>query len=161
MKCTRFYEIISAFVDSEATALEQLALQEHLKSCPNCKSELASQYSLREMLSEYQPVFDRIDISSKVMQRISSPVRFSIEEPPAFFDAPAHKTPQWVAVAFMLAITAAAVFSAHRANTSVANAASDPAMAYTSYIYEHVNDGNTSRSALNNNPMYKQVSLNR
>ena len=161
MKCVHFYEIISAFVDSEATALEQLALQEHLRNCPSCKNELASQFALKEMLSGYQSAFDRIDISAGVMCRISSLEEFPAEPSAIYAGAKAHKMPQWVAIAFMLAITAATVFSAHRANERVANAANDPAMAYTTYIYEHVNEGYYRDSKLDNNQRYKQVSFNR
>ena len=137
MNCNRFYEIISAFVDSEATALEQHALQEHIKSCAKCKTELDSQYDLKELFGEYQRDSKRIDISAKVMKRIGF-IENNPEDNPALYSGKDHSHFQWAAVAFMLILTAAVVFSAHRINS--ANTVKDPDIAYANYIYEHVSD---------------------
>ncbi|MDR0453925.1 MAG: zf-HC2 domain-containing protein, partial [Deferribacteraceae bacterium] len=153
----RFYEIISAFVDSEATALEQLALQEHIKICPKCKAELDSQYALKKMLGRYPSVSGKIDVSADVMRRISAMDKSFDEMPAAFAETNAYKTPQWLVIVFMLVITAATVFSAHRAGSNIAGSIQDPVI-YTSYIYEHVNDNNNLKTGGNDN---KQLSFSR
>ena len=134
MKCGQFFEIISALVDSEATALELCALQEHLKYCSKCRTELTAQYKLKEILSEYQPTTRRIDVSAKVMSKIASSREYDEDGYPAGARV-RSSPPQWLVVAFVVIITVAAIFSAQRVNT-----AKDPAVAYASYVYEHIID---------------------
>jgi hypothetical protein len=40
MKCQKYHELISAFIDNELTTKETLKLKRHLKSCDSCKEEM-------------------------------------------------------------------------------------------------------------------------
>lgn len=149
MRCMRFHEIISAFLDAEASPLEQLALQEHLKNCPLCKSELSSQYTLRGMIKEHAVIPERVDLAPSVMARIRQ-LKEAPEE--VLVDGPRY-VPQWVAVAVTLIVTVLAIFSAHQGNP---NFAGDATKNYATYIFEHVND---SDEQFARNVSYKQISL--
>lgn len=72
MRCTRVQEIISAFVDSEANPLEQLAMQEHVKSCSVCKRALADQYTLKSLVKTVKRTDPSVDLSANIMKRLST-----------------------------------------------------------------------------------------
>jgi anti-sigma factor RsiW len=157
-KCQRFYEIISASVDSQANALEQLALQEHIKSCNACKSELAQQYELKDMMRSYQSAAD-IDVSSGVMRKL----RYLKMEN----EATAPITPQtprfsnkWVAMFMMFALTTAGLFLGNGASGEkmVHTSNPDPAKIYASYIYQHLHDEETQFVLDRRNSDFKHVS---
>ena len=40
MKCQKYHELISAFIDNELSMKETLKLKRHLKSCDSCKEEM-------------------------------------------------------------------------------------------------------------------------
>ena len=40
MKCQKYHELISAFIDNELSTKETLKLKRHLKSCDSCKEEM-------------------------------------------------------------------------------------------------------------------------
>lgn len=40
MKCQKYHELISAFIDNELSMKETLRLKRHLKSCDHCKEEM-------------------------------------------------------------------------------------------------------------------------
>lgn len=144
MRCKQFYDIISAFVDSEANALETAALQEHLKSCEICKNELASQYALSGMVKDcHNSGICNIDVSKSVMSKIIHKNELDdIFEYAVDADAVISRQTRkfkYVAAAFMCAITAAAVFSARTTNNMQMAAAEPETYEYTAYIYDHLN----------------------
>ncbi|MDR2884360.1 MAG: zf-HC2 domain-containing protein [Deferribacteraceae bacterium] len=155
-KCQRYYEIISAFVDSQANALEQLALQEHLKSCNTCKNELASQYALKDMMRSYQAVHTDLDLSSNIMRQI----RYKRQEDEHLAEIMHYqaKVPnRWVALGVMFAMTATALFLG--SGSTVYAQKPDPAKEYASYIYQHVNDEEYRSSYQPTDNSIKQVSF--
>lgn len=159
-KCQRYYEIISAFVDSQANALEQLALQEHLKSCNICKNELASQYALKDMMSSCKSAAD-IDISSNVMRHIRYMKReeYDMMRVANYSSKHSHR---WIAMGVMFALTTAALFLGNGGNSgsNVYANQPDPAKAYANYIYQHVNDEDSyAINYQDSNSSYKQVSF--
>lgn len=163
MRCKKFYDIISAFVDSEANALEQAALQEHLKSCDICKKELTSQYTLKQMLKDCQCSNHDIDISSSVMSRIMNKNSLdSLLDNAMVVDGPLTRKPlklRWAAAAFICAITMAAVFSTNKINSQIAAVdVSDNVVDYTTYIYEHLNTPNLDYTT-SSDPQLSRVSF--
>ena len=165
MRCNKFIDIISAYVDSEASALEQLALQEHLKSCSYCKAELESQYMLRDMVKEAHGFADvNINITSSVMARISEKkdIRDEMLTLAGAGGAIARtgSSAGWVAMALMFAITMTAVFSAHKMQTQVAVAEENHSSEYASYVYEHL--ATPELTGLHySDPQMKQVSFSK
>lgn len=161
MRCTKFTAIISAYVDSEATAFEQLAMQEHIKTCAYCKAELESQYILREMVRESHSFSDNININ--VSTSVMASIRQKKQNADMDFAAMAQsaaiatKSHNWVAVALMFAITMAAVFSAHRLNSHVAVAEAEPM--YSEFVYEHLSSDLSG--VYYSDPQIKQVSYTR
>lgn len=163
MRCKQFCDIISAFVDSEANALEQAALQRHLNSCDICKKELGSQYTLKQMVKDCQCSNYDIDISSSVMSRIMNKNSLdSLLDNAIAVDEPQIRKQiklRWIAAAFMCAITMAAVFSANKINSQIASAdISDNVVNYTTYIYEHLNTPDLDYTALSD-PQLSRVSF--
>jgi anti-sigma factor RsiW len=158
-KCKRFYEIISASVDSQANALEQLALQEHVKSCNICKNELALQYALKDMMRSYQSAAD-VDVSSKVMRKIrylkmdNDAMETAIVQTPRFSN-------KWVAMCLMFALTTAGLFFGNGVIGEKMIYASnpDPAKIYASYIYQHLHDDEIPYILNRKNSDFKHVSF--
>jgi anti-sigma factor RsiW len=155
-RCQRYYEIISAYIDSQANALEQLALQEHLKSCSACKQELASHYALRDMVQSYKPIAD-INITSSVMRQI----RYNKQEEAIIH--PAHFTEKvgnrWIALGVMVLMTATALMLGNVDNAVYAQKP-DPAKEYATFLYQHVNDEEShSISYQGSDSSFKQVSF--
>lgn len=157
MRCTKFIGMISAYVDSEASSFEQLALQEHLKNCPYCKAELEAQYVLRDMVKDCHSFSDNINVSSSVMAAIRQKKQTECDFAAMAGEVAAvAKSHSWVAVALMFAITMAAVFSAHRLNSHVAVAEAEPM--YSEYVYEHLSTELSGVYYNNSAAQVKQVS---
>ncbi|MDR2104556.1 MAG: zf-HC2 domain-containing protein [Deferribacteraceae bacterium] len=133
MKCEKYTEIISAFVDSEASPLEQLALQKHLEVCEKCKRELVVQYKMKNMVQSEHSMdsFGDIHLSSAVMQKIKT---LSVE--------PVHyrsfsRASRLSAVAVILLAMLVTIFYTYNDRKNAALSISSP---YTGYIYTHVNE---------------------
>lgn len=157
MKCAKVQELISAYVDAEANALEQLALQEHMKGCPACKNELMNQYSIKSMAKGYMADTPDIDITSRVMSRVLAP---KSEEVTEVYHSFAAKYSKWMVATFVMALTAAALFSAHMNTADIAGVQMpSPATEYAEYIYEHIRDANSYTAASAGTSMAQQASL--
>ncbi|PLX67296.1 MAG: hypothetical protein C0603_09495 [Denitrovibrio sp.] len=131
MDCTKFHELISLYVDEEASSVQGQALEKHLESCTGCKAYLANQIKLKNMINEsYNKVVD-IDLSAKIMNNISAPKLVS--KP-----SKVKKLSVYVAaVAAACVITIAALMSLHVDNNTVAGN-----QKLEEYIIEHVGTGN-------------------
>jgi anti-sigma factor RsiW len=137
MKCEKYNEIISAFVDSEASPLEQLALQKHLEVCEKCKMELVIQYKMKNMVQgeHSADALKDIHLSAAVMEKIKA-----ISVKPA---RSAHKTlhvsraSRLSAAAVILLAMLITMFYTYSERTDGVAANSRQ---YTSYIYTHVNE---------------------
>jgi anti-sigma factor RsiW len=141
MKCEKFKEIISAFIDSEASPLEQLALQKHLEACGECKRELVLQYRVKNMVREEQSAQKEISLSSSVMERIKRlPLKPRKSTAKSFA---LSLVSRFSAAAIILAATVATVFYTYSNHINSA-AVKDNAEQYTSYIYSHVNEESES-----------------
>lgn len=134
MRCTKYLEIISAFVDSEATPLEQLAMQEHIKNCPHCKAELSNQYALKEMVVDKFKCGDSFDISFSVMNRIKAGDTVANVND---VEIKVHSS-KWVAAAVLTVALLTTVFAINFDKKEIA--ADSSAKTYASYIYDHLND---------------------
>jgi anti-sigma factor RsiW len=137
MTCEKFKDIISAFIDSEASPLEQLALQKHLDLCGECKRELMLLYRMRNMVREGQVAQKEISLSSSVMERIRKlPVKPRKSTVKSFA---LSLVSRFSAAAVILAATVATIFYAYSNHVNYI-AVRDNAEQYTSYVYSHVND---------------------
>lgn len=136
MKCAKYLEIISAFVDSEATPLEQLAVQEHIKTCPHCKAELSNQYALKEMMSNKFKCGDSFDMSALIMQRIKSGA--GLGEQQTYCHENSVAASKWAVAAVMAMTILATAFAVNFDKKEII--ADSSAKTYASYIYEHLAD---------------------
>lgn len=70
MKCTRFRDLIDAYMDGEIDETLSGQMMEHIKNCPDCEA----MYNLRNRLSHmlHAPVTDgpNIDFTDMIMKRI-------------------------------------------------------------------------------------------
>lgn len=132
MECTRFLNLISAYIDEEAGALERQALEKHVSVCAFCRAELTSQLKLKDMIvSSYEKAAD-IDLSKNIMAMIkqqSKPVvkKTSIIKKLSVFAAAA-------AAIFVLAL--AALMTLGTEDTKVAGNEK-----LEEYVIEHVGAG--------------------
>lgn len=55
MTCLEFRSILDRYVDRELSAEEKRRADEHLTGCEACREELASQQSLKRLMSSYVP----------------------------------------------------------------------------------------------------------
>ncbi|MDR2400128.1 MAG: zf-HC2 domain-containing protein [Deferribacteraceae bacterium] len=135
MKCERFKEIISAFVDSEASPLEQLALQKHLEVCGDCKKELMFHYKMKNMVQREHGIdnCEDVNLSSAVMVKINA---LKPKESAREFSLASRLS----AAAVILFATLVTMLYAYTYRSS-SPVATDSSRQYTSYIYTHVNEG--------------------
>ncbi len=155
MKCAKFCEIISVYVDSEANALEQLALQEHLKGCNTCKNELITQYTLKDMVKEYNSGAPEVNITPKVMSRLAASQHGAFRPEHNSFII---KHSKWMVATVVITLTAIALFSAHMSTHTMIADNMDREMRYTEYVYAHVSDTGNTNSEYSNSAA-QQVSL--
>jgi hypothetical protein len=154
MKCVKIQQLISAYVDTEANTLEQLALLEHMKACPACTNELANQYTIKTMMKDYTAGAPDIDIASSVMSRISAPA------PELTYPSFLEKHSKWMVATFIMVLTVAALYSAHINTADIAKSTpANPTQEYAAYIYEHISDAESYTTASAPRPMIQQVSL--
>jgi anti-sigma factor RsiW len=136
MNCEKYKEIISAFVDSEASPLEQLALQKHLEVCGACKTELMLQYKIKNMIVSESGEGSDISISSSIMAKVRA-----IPSKPRGFAAgslAAAPVSRFAAAAVILAAMVATMLYVYTARVDMA--AIEDSGQYTSYVYSHVNE---------------------
>ena len=130
MDCTKFHELISLYVDEETSSVQSQALEKHLESCTGCKSYLANQIKLKNMIHELYPKVADIDLSASIMGQISVP---KIVSKPS----KVKKISLYVAaVAAACVLTIAALMSLHVDNNTVAGNEK-----LEEYIIEHVGTG--------------------
>jgi anti-sigma factor RsiW len=132
MDCANYRKLISAFVDSEVTPLEHLALQEHLKVCPECKSELMVQYYMQNMIKDAGKCEKEVNFTASVMKKVCKCKQCK--------DTAFAKLSRAVVVGMVFAATLATMLYSfpNGADVVVKPAAISPD--YTSYIYRHVDD---------------------
>jgi len=130
MDCTKFHELISIYLDEEASSVQRQALEKHMESCSVCKSYLASQIKLKEMIkSSYQTSIDA-DFSASIMSKISAPAE--IRKPSRM-----KKLSVFVAAAAAVCILAiAALMSLNVDNNKIAGNEK-----LEEYVIEHVGSG--------------------
>lgn len=61
MNCEQTQALLPAHVDGELGIPESIALEQHLQSCPSCRTELASQQALRAAIQKHTPYFNAPD----------------------------------------------------------------------------------------------------
>lgn len=73
MDCTKFHEMISLYVDEETSGIQRQALEKHMETCSDCKTVMSNQIKLKDMIRESFSKSADIDLSAKIMNRISKP----------------------------------------------------------------------------------------
>ncbi len=71
MPCTQDRAALEAYLDGELAADQEKALQQHLRSCPDCAAQIASMVSLRRAM---KPASSRFTPSEKFRQKIQSQI---------------------------------------------------------------------------------------
>lgn len=132
MDCTKFHELISLYIDEEASNVQTEALEKHMESCSGCRSVLSNQLKLRDMVKESFSKTSDIDLSMSIMSKISAPKKAkkpSIVKKLSMVAA---------AVAAVMVIAMAAMMSLHVDNNKVAGNEK-----LEEYVIEHVGTGAT------------------
>lgn len=131
MDCTKFHELVSLYVDGETSSVQRQALEKHLESCADCKSYLANQLRLKDMIKESYPQTSEIDLSAKIMGRITAPAA-KVKKPSSL-----KKVSIFIAAAAAVCVlTIAALMSLHVDKNTVAGN-----QKLEEYVIEHVGSG--------------------
>jgi len=71
MPCTQDRAMLEAYLDSEIAEDQERALQQHLRTCPDCAAEIAAMVSLRRTM---RPAASRFMPSDKFRQKVRSQI---------------------------------------------------------------------------------------
>ena len=72
MRCSQAHKIISSYVDNELAVPERCALEDHLKTCPNCRAEFAESKELHDLFVSTEKFKAPYGFHTRVMANISS-----------------------------------------------------------------------------------------
>ena len=87
--CEDFSEIISAFIDKEASPEETELLRAHLAECGSCREKLASLEKLRGLLKELPPVTGGSALKERIVSNVPKKKDFSpLKLVPSFLTRP-------------------------------------------------------------------------
>jgi len=129
MDCTKFRELISLYIDEQTSMVQAQAIEKHVESCGSCKSELASQIKLKEMIGSSFETSVNIDLSASIMQKINQPTIQEVKKPSKM-----KKISLFVAAAAAVCVLAmAAMMSLHVDNDVIAGNEK-----LEEYVIEHV-----------------------
>jgi len=132
MDCTKFHELISLYIDDETSSVQTQALEKHMETCSGCRSALANQLKLRDMVKESFCKTTEVDLSMSIMSKLAAP---SSAKKPSIM----KKLSVYVAAAAAVCIIAmAAMMSLNVDNNKVAGNEK-----LEEYVIEHVGTGQT------------------
>lgn len=132
MACTKYHNIISAYVDDEASTLEVEALMSHLENCPACRLELKNATLLNTSVSEsYESSVD-VDFSVHIMSSILE----SKSETSSYTSSIISRVYRPVAVAASVAIVASIMVFSSASNEVMAE--NKDIMQMESLVMEHM-----------------------
>lgn len=133
MDCTKFHEMISLYIDEETSSVQSQALEKHIETCSGCKSSLASQLKLRDMVRESYVKAVDIDLSSSIMSKINTPVSVTKKS------SNMKRISMFIAAAAAVCVLAmAALMSLHVDNDTIAGNEK-----LEEYVIEHVGSGSS------------------
>lgn len=133
MDCTKFHELVSAYVDGETSGVQAEALEKHLETCSDCKSYLANQLRLKDMIKESYSAVSEIDLSASIMNKIGAPAE--VQKKPSRMKKLSLVA---AAVAAVCVITMAAFMSLQTKSNTVAGN-----QKLEEYVLEHVGTNNS------------------
>ena len=72
MKCSKAHKFISPCIDGELAEQDMTALEEHIKACPNCRTEFEEGKELHNLFAQTEEFKAPYGFHTRVMANVSS-----------------------------------------------------------------------------------------